>query len=96
MANNLFISYDLIGPNRDYDAVHKAIKSLKVYAQVHESFWYVKSSKSAQEIFDIVFAACDDNDKVFVIDVTNKSAVWENLEDEIEDYIKAQWNALWW
>lgn len=48
MANNLFITYDLI-KTKDYAAVHNAIKTLGGWAKVTESNWYVNSSFSAEE-----------------------------------------------
>ena len=47
MSNNLIISYDLYEPNKDYEAVAKAIKSLGNWAHVQKSVWYVKSNYSA-------------------------------------------------
>ena len=43
MANNLFVSYDLHAPNKNYEAVTKAIKELGDWAKVHYSYFYVKS-----------------------------------------------------
>lgn len=49
MANNLFISYDLFTPGKDYSTVIEAVKSLGSWAKVHKSFWYVKSSLSCEQ-----------------------------------------------
>ena len=48
MANNLFVTYDLI-KTKDYPAVHEAIKALGTWAKVTESNWYVNSIYSAQD-----------------------------------------------
>lgn len=53
MANNLFVTYDLIR-NKDYEAVHEAIKALGNWAKVTESNWYVNSNYTASQAFDIV------------------------------------------
>ncbi|MCP4538940.1 MAG: hypothetical protein GY832_17535 [Chloroflexi bacterium] len=92
MANNLHISYNPNAPGQDYGEVIEAIKSLGNWAKVHESFWYVDSTKTAIEACDIVWAACDANDTVYVIDVTNSDAAWNNISDEAVKQIMAQWN----
>ncbi|WP_086466722.1 hypothetical protein [Oceanibaculum nanhaiense] len=92
MANNLHISYDLHSPGQNYDDVTDAIKSLGKWAKIHESFWYVKSKKSASEACDIVWAACDENDTVYVVDATNNNAAWQNLPDNVSNFIMEKWH----
>ena len=70
MANNLFVTYDLI-KTKNYPAVHDAIKSLGSWAKVTESNWYVNS---AQDAAKKVMAAMDNDDKLIVVDATNNSA----------------------
>ncbi|XJA53672.1 hypothetical protein AB2G54_00130 [Escherichia coli] len=55
MANNLFITYDLI-KTKDYAAVYDAIKSLGNWALTTESNWYVNCSYSAEDAAKIVRA----------------------------------------
>lgn len=90
MANNLFITYDLI-KTKNYPAVHDAIKSLGNWAKVTESNWYVNSNYSAQDVAKKVMAAMDNDDKLIVVDSTNNSASWYNLTKEVENHIKDQW-----
>ncbi|AHW92981.1 MULTISPECIES: hypothetical protein [Enterobacteriaceae] len=90
MANNLFITYDLI-KTKNYPAVHDAIKSLGNWAKVTESNWYVNSNYSAQDAAKKVMAAMDNDDKLIVVDSTNNSASWYNLTKEVENHIKDQW-----
>ncbi|EOW6719539.1 hypothetical protein ACOZ07_000189 [Cronobacter dublinensis] len=90
MADNLFITYDLI-KTKNYPAVHDAIKSLGSWAKVTESNWYVNSNYSAQDAAKKVMAAMDNDDKLIVVDSTNNSASWYNLTKEVENHIKDQW-----
>ncbi|WP_395165357.1 hypothetical protein [Klebsiella variicola] len=90
MANNLFVTYDLI-KTKNYPAVHDAIKSLGSWAKVTESNWYVNSNYSAQDAAKKVMAAMDNDDKLIVVDATNNSASWYNLTKEVENHIKDQW-----
>jgi hypothetical protein len=91
MANNLFVTYDLI-KNKDYEAVHKAIQSLGNWAKVTESNWYVNSAYTSQQAFDIVKKAIDSDDKLIVVDATNNYAVWINLPSNVSAQIKDQWH----
>ena len=91
MANNLIISYDLRKPGRNYESVYEAIKSLGNSTRVVESTWYVNSLRSAEQAFDIVFAQCDENDVLFVVDATNNAAVWQNLSSNAEAIIHGYW-----
>lgn len=92
MANNLYISYDLRFPERNYERAIEAIQSLGHWARISESFWYVCSSKSALEALAAVSDACDANDTVCVIDVTNGHSTWTNVAPEIEKAIHDYWN----
>lgn len=67
MATHL-ISYDLIGPNRDYAAINEHIKSTYgTRAKPLESVWLVKTSQSAGEVRDALKQHVDDNDKLLVV-----------------------------
>lgn len=90
--NNLFISYDLNAPGQRYDNVAAAIKALGGWAKVQKSFWYVKSAHSAQEAVRRVWAVLDRNDSLIVVDATNKTASWQNLDPKVAEYILASWS----
>ncbi|WJM82280.1 hypothetical protein [Pectobacterium brasiliense] len=91
MANNLFITYDLI-KTKDYPAVHNAIKALGSWAKVTESNWYVNSNYSAEEAAKKVKAAMDNDDKLIVVNATNNTAYWYNMLDSVSKHLKNQWN----
>ncbi|WP_268608768.1 hypothetical protein [Escherichia coli] len=90
MANNLFVTYDLIR-NKNYEAVHEAIKALDNWAKVTESNRYVNSNYTTPQAFDIVKKSIDSDDKLIVVDASNNSAAWINLAPEVPEYIKDQW-----
>ena len=92
MANNLFISYDLHSPGQDYDKVIEAIKGLGTWAKVQYSLWYVKSGLSASDAREKVWSVMDSNDSLIVIDATNNNASWNNLGQEVSDFIKKHWH----
>ncbi len=72
------ISYDLIGPNRDYNAVIKRIETYPASVSVLESVWIVMTDKTAPEIRNDISSAMDSNDRIFVARLTGHTA-WKNL-----------------
>ncbi|ANB51717.1 hypothetical protein WP8W19C03_22860 [Aeromonas veronii] len=91
MANNLFISYDLFTPGKDYSKVIEAIKALGSWAKIHKSVWYVKSSLSCEQAAKNIWASMDFNDSLIVIDSTTNNAYWYNLPDAVSKHIQEQW-----
>jgi hypothetical protein len=92
MPNNLFISYDLHEPGKQYDQVSNAIKQLGDWAKVHYSLWYVKSQYDATQAVNRVWAVMDANDKLLVVNATNNSASWQNLDPVVAKFIVERWN----
>ena len=91
MANNLFVSYDLNAPNKDYERVFEAIKSLGSWAKVHKSVWYVNSLYSAEQANKKIRMAMDSNDSLIVIDVSNNTAAWNGISEVVSKHMKEQW-----
>jgi hypothetical protein len=91
MANNLFISYDLYEPGKNYEAVSSAIKELGSWARVQKSFWYVRSQFGAQQAAEYVRRSMDANDSLIVIDSANNNACWFNLSHEVSTFLRDQW-----
>lgn len=91
MANNLFVSYDLYAPGKNYDRVINAIKHLGHWAAVHKSLWYVKSAHSAETAAKLIWSAMDSSDSLCVVDTTQNQAYWYNLKPEVSEALKANW-----
>ncbi|WP_417434298.1 CRISPR-associated protein Cas2 [Hoeflea sp.] len=91
MANNINISYDLYAPGQKYDRVIERIKSLGSWAKVHKSYWYLSTNLNAAQVCDAVWAVMDPNDSLYVIDGTNNSAAWRNIDSNVETFIKNHW-----
>lgn len=82
------ISYDLKLPSRDYTAVYEAIKGLGPWCHYLESTWMVQSNLTTQEVASKVKANMDNNDYLFVTEITRKtrngwlpSDAWKWLND---------------
>jgi len=84
------ISYDLIGPNRDYNAVIKRIETYPASVTVLESVWIVMTDKTAPEIRNDISTVLDGNDRIFVAKLTGHAAWNNNLEysKEIKEIIE--------
>lgn len=68
MAYNLFISYDLMPPGQNYEAVQDLIKKLGRWHKFQYSLFYVNTEYSPQDAFTHVSAALDRDDRLAVID----------------------------
>ncbi|MCG7368316.1 hypothetical protein MHZ90_19640 [Pantoea sp. ACRSH] len=79
MAINIFVTYDLI-KTKDYLAVHTAIRALGTWAKVTESNWYVRTQYDLETCFNHVRKSLDADDKLILVDATNNSARWNNID----------------
>jgi len=93
MNNNLFVSYDLHEPGKNYESVIAEIKKLGAWAKVHYSLWYVDSALNSEQAAKRVWSAMDGNDRLIVIDATNNHCYWYNLSKEVAELIKSRWFA---
>lgn len=82
---NILVAYDLNKSGQNYDRLISYIKSYRVWAKINQSVWYIKSDKSATQIRDELSRYIDDNDSVFVAEM---SAVSWFLPQEIGEYIR--------
>lgn len=92
MANNLFVSYDLYNPGKDYASVIEAVKDLGSWVKVHKSVWYVNSSLTAEQAAKKIWATMDANDSLIVVDATQNNAYWFNIPDAASKHMQDQWH----
>ena len=92
MANNLHISYDLYAPGQNYETVIEAIKSLGNWAKIHKSYWYVKSTLTAEQAVNAVWPKMDQNDSLYVVDASNNTAAWRNISPDVAKFIQENWH----
>ena len=92
MANNYFVSYDLIAPGQHYERVIEAIHSTGLWAKVELSFFYVKSSMTLKDLTNHVWASMTENDKLIVIDTTNNSFYGYNITPEVLAHMQKYWS----
>ncbi|PEX30043.1 hypothetical protein [Bacillus cereus] len=62
----MLITYDLIKPAQNYDALYKEIESLGDSIHPLESVWLVKTELSSKAILERLFKVADKNDTLLV------------------------------
>lgn len=92
MAHNFFISYDLVGPGRDYDGVFTAITQTGDWARIEESLFYVSSEFPIANIFNHVWGAMDSNDVLVVINASANEYLSINVKDVAYQQLNDHWN----
>ena len=81
------IDYDLHAPDKNYDAVITAIKSLDGWCHVLKSCWLVAGSAlTLDNVTATVRAAMDDNDSLIVMNFSRPYYGW--LPKRIHDWIE--------
>ena len=64
------VSYDLNAPEQDYPKIVRAIEAYENSFRVLNSQWFIFSSKTAEEIFNHLKRFIDEDDELFVCEVT--------------------------
>lgn len=68
------ISYDLRQPGRNYTGLYDAIKKCDAnFQHPLESNWYIRSTKTANEIYDVLRPHIDDKDLLFVVEINSEN-----------------------
>ena len=81
------ISYDLRQPGRNYDDLYDAIKSAPGWAHAMDSLWFISTNESVDVWSDRLRQVIDQNDWLFVVDITGQprqgwreESTWEWLK----------------
>jgi hypothetical protein len=87
MLNTLLISYDLRTPGKDYSRLWNRLFSYGNYARPLESVWLIRTIYTAEQVRDSIRGYVDQNDKLFVVDVTGRPVAWNNLLADVVKWI---------
>jgi hypothetical protein len=90
--NTILVSYDLHAPGKDYSKLKEHLNSYGSWAKPLESLWLVRTTFTAEQVRDAAKKHVDQNDKIFAVDITGKASAWNNLPDDVSNWIKANWN----
>ena len=80
------ITYDLCNPGKNYSGLINRIKDYK-HCKITESCWIVSTSWSCIQIRDDLSKYLDNNDRLFVAELTGVAA-WKGLMLDSNDNIK--------
>lgn len=83
----LMVSYDLSKPNRNYEELHKFLRSQVDWCKPLESVWFVKTHLSAYDFAGAALKHMDADDHLLVTPVHGNSA-WYNLDPRVVEWLK--------
>jgi hypothetical protein len=89
---NLFVSYDLADPDKNFEALAAEIQKLGTWGQMQPTLWYIHSRFSAEQASELLAKVITDNDSLVVIDASTNSVNWRNLADELTAPLEASWD----
>lgn len=83
------ITYDLKNKDKNYEALYEQIKQCGSYWWHYlDSVWIIQSDKTISECHNLIKSQMDDNDRLFIVEITNQkyqgwlpSTAWEWLKD---------------
>lgn len=69
----LEISYELNKPGQNYDTLYETIKTAPAWCHPMTSHWFIRTDESIQTWFDRLRRVMDQNDSIFIVDITGQS-----------------------
>ena len=71
------VSYDLNSPGQDYEALYDELKRPPAgWIPIMDSTWLIDSAESAQSLSDRIRQHLDENDWLFVAEITTNHQGW--------------------
>lgn len=82
------ISYDLNKPGQSYSQLYESIKAASngIWCKPLESVYIIRSSLSAQSIYNKLTPHLDPNDRILVVEIKGQS-YW-CLDKQVSDYLQ--------
>ncbi len=87
MMSIFIVTYDLIKPGQNYEALLKKIKDHKTWAKLGGSSYLIKTDSTAVAVRDKLGEVLDKDDKLYV-GVATTPAAWLGLSNEVEKWIQ--------
>lgn len=79
------ISYDLVTPGQKHEAVRKEIKNFPDWCHVMDSYWFISTTLSSEQIRERLRKHTDSNDLILVMPASKNHSGW--LRQETWDWI---------
>lgn len=80
------ISYDLITPGKNYDALHEAIQSYGNWWHCLGSTWCIVTTRSSSEVRDHLSRYLDQNDRLLVVKAGGEGA-WIGFDQRCSNWL---------
>lgn len=87
MKKVIIITYDLMTPGKNYEALLQRIKGNNAWAKLGGSSYLIITENSPTQIRDHLKSVLDVNDKLFV-SVINTPAAWTGLSEQVANWIR--------
>jgi hypothetical protein len=87
MHRTIAIHYYLKSPGGNYATVDAYIETLGTWAHIHESLWFVRTTKTVSEIRDELAARLRTQDRILAVEVTGDSWASSNLNDDVNEWM---------
>lgn len=88
MASVFIVSYDLVAPGKNYEALLQRIKAYGAWATLGGSAYLILADATPEQIRDNLSSVLDGNDKLWV-GVAPAPSAWRGLPDEVARWIHA-------
>ncbi|WP_326645067.1 hypothetical protein OG884_12060 [Streptosporangium sp. NBC_01755] len=86
-VKSLLIGYDLNRPGQDYSSLIKEIKAFETWWHHLDSTWIVRTSKTTNEVRDVLKQHIDSGDELLVAELTGNAA-WVGFNQTGSKWLK--------
>jgi hypothetical protein len=87
MKRVLIITYDLVNPGQNYQALLQAIKASPTWARLGGSSYLIFTEQTPVQVRDDLMRVLDRNDKLYV-GVAPPPAAWTGMPEEVSNWIR--------
>ena len=88
MSHVLIVSYDLVNPGQNSERLIKLIKGYPRSARLGRSAYHDYTPATPVQVRDILRAALDQNDKLFV-GISPSPSAWYGMPEDVSKWIQA-------
>lgn len=88
MKRVLIVSYDLVNPGQNYEALLKRIKSYPSWARLGGSAYLILTDATPAQVRDYLGSVVDQNDKLYV-GASPAPSAWRGLPEDVSNWIQA-------
>lgn len=81
------VTYDLHQVGQNYDCLYQKLKGYGTYWHAQGSVWLIDTKQSAAQVRDALTACLDENDKLFVAELSGEAA-WLGYGPKVSAWIK--------